>query len=461
MSQNEWQEADMEFDHLHALENFVDIYDNQAEMVVYESISNSIDAGAKNIEIKTGTESGDYGVSFLDDGPGMDKSQFSDYQVCSRSTKDKKFGLGFAGIGSKLYVGKNHSAKIITETFNGQEQLACAFYVKDGKIKTCQRKPMHKFTRPGTFYKVILSQDDHYYIKNELDRILVDTFNHAMLDGLKITINNNKIKPWDPPATEKQTGTVSHRRIKLRYHFYLLKDDFPGHWKNLNYQIMGKTISKRRLEFINELKAEYHQKIYVSVDALPLKSYLKTDKSSFSRGFSEYNRAINKEIHSIAKKLGLLSNNTPNKLINNVLTKAFAELFNDPKYAWLNPHTLFSTHTGGGGGSSGGGSSGGKKGGSGVKRPRTLRGFAIVLSDSPKDKREGWLDIQNNAVVINIGHPIHIQFETVTTTLQYHHARVIVSVLVLHGSEQKQMTLKEATELQTEILTKVKDKLWL
>ena len=402
MSQAEWQEADMEFDHLHALENFVDIYDNQAEMVIYESISNSIDAGAKNIEIKTGTGSGDYSISFLDDGPGMDKLQFSDYQVCSRSTKEQDgFGLGFAGIGSKLYLGKNHNAKIITETFNGQEQLACAFYVKDGKIKTCQRKPMHKFTRPGTFYEVILSQKDHYYIKNELDRILIDTFNHAMLDGLKITINNNKIKPWNPPATEKRSGTVYLRNIKLRYHFYLLKDDFPQHWKNLNYQIMGKTISKKRIEFINELKAEYHQKIYVSVDALPLKSYLKTDKSSFSRGFHEYNHVLNKEIHSITKKLGLLSNNTPNKLINNVLTKAFAELFNDPKYAWLNPHTLFSTHTGGGG-SSGGGSSGGKKGGSGVKRPRTLRGFAIVLSDSPKDKREGWLDIQNNAVVINM-----------------------------------------------------------
>ena len=456
MSQTEWQEADMEFDHLHALENFDIIYDNQAEMVVYESISNSIDAGAKNIEIKTGTDSGDYSVSFLDDGPGMDKSQFSDYQVCSRSTKDKKFGLGFAGIGSKLYVGKNHGAKIITETFNGQEQLACAFYVKDGKIKTCQRKPMHKFTRPGTFYEVILSQKDHYYIKNELDRILIDTFNHAMLDGLKITINNNKIKPWNPPETEKQTGTVRIRNIKLSYHFYLLKDDFPQHWKNLNYQIMGKTISKKRIEFINELKAEYHQKIYVSVDALPLKSYLKTDKSSFSRGFHEYNHVVNKEIYSIAKQLGLLSNNTPNKLINNVLTKAFAELFNDPKYAWLNPHTLFSRRTGGSG-SSGGGSSGG----GGVKRPRTLRGFAVVLSDSPKDKREGWLDLQNNVVVINAGHPLCKKLWTSTIAFQYHVAKVVASILVHHIITQKSMTIQESTELQTEILTKVLNELWL
>ena len=53
MSQTEWQEENMEFDNLHTLENFNDIYDNQAEMVIYEAISNSIDAGAKNIEIKT------------------------------------------------------------------------------------------------------------------------------------------------------------------------------------------------------------------------------------------------------------------------------------------------------------------------------------------------------------------------------------------------------------------------
>ena len=461
MSQIEYDERDMEFDNLHTVENFTDIYDNPAEMVVYESVSNSIDANANNVDITTRTDSGEYSISFLDNGPGMDTQQFADYQVGSRSTKDKKFGLGFAGIGSKLYVGKYHEAKIITETFNGKKQLACSFYVKDGKIKICQRTPMHKFTTPGTFYKVILSQQDYYYLANELDRILVDTFNDAMLNGLNITINNNKIKPWIPLSKNKQKGTISHKGTKLHYYFYLLNDDLPQHWRNINYQIMGKTICGKKLEFLNEVKAQYHQKIYVSVDALPIKFLLKTDKSSFSRGFYEYNRIINKEIQNIAKKLSLLSNNTPNKLLNNVLTRAFAELFNDPKYAWLNPHAVIfspgpkqpstsrtsTTHTG-------------QTHSTGRKRP-TSKGFAIELSDSPNDKRDGWLDIQNNAVVINIGHPLYIKFENSTTTLQYHYARVVVTVVVLHGSMQKSMTLQEATELQTEILTRVKDKLWL
>ena len=87
--------------------------------------------------------------------------------------------------------------------------------------------------------------------------------------------------------------------------------------------------------------------------------------------------------------------------------------------------------------------------------------LAIVLCDLPNDKRDGWLDVQTNAVIINVGHPLYLKFEGSTTTLQYHYARVVVSVLVLFGSTRKPMTMQEATELQTEMLTKVKDELWL
>ena len=87
--------------------------------------------------------------------------------------------------------------------------------------------------------------------------------------------------------------------------------------------------------------------------------------------------------------------------------------------------------------------------------------LSIVLCDLPNDKRDGWLDVQNNAVIINVGHPLYLKFEGSTTTLQYHYARVVVSVLVLFGSTRKPMTMQEATELQTEMLTKVKDELWL
>ena len=90
-----------------------------------------------------------------------------------------------------------------------------------------------------------------------------------------------------------------------------------------------------------------------------------------------------------------------------------------------------------------------------------LKGISIGPVNLPKDKREGWFDVQNNVVVINVGHPIHIQFETSRIALQYHYSRVVAFVLVHHISTQKSMTIQEFTELQTEILAKVGNELWL
>ena len=89
------------------------------------------------------------------------------------------------------------------------------------------------------------------------------------------------------------------------------------------------------------------------------------------------------------------------------------------------------------------------------------KGIRLGLVDFPKDKREGWLDIQNNVVFINVGHPHYKKIETSAIALHYHVARVATSILALHISYQKSMTIQEFTELQTEILTKVGNELWL
>ena len=89
------------------------------------------------------------------------------------------------------------------------------------------------------------------------------------------------------------------------------------------------------------------------------------------------------------------------------------------------------------------------------------KGFAIGTYVNPSDKREGWLDIANNIFMINIGHPLCKKIETSAIALHYHVARVATSILALHISYQKSMTIQESTELQTEILTKVINELWL
>ena len=51
------EEHDMQFDNLHTLENFLDIYNNSGEMVVTEAIANSLDVNADKIDIKIGKNS--------------------------------------------------------------------------------------------------------------------------------------------------------------------------------------------------------------------------------------------------------------------------------------------------------------------------------------------------------------------------------------------------------------------
>ena len=58
-------EYDMEFDNLHALENFLDIYDSPGEAVVTEAIANSVDADSSRVDIKFGLDpSGKRIISF-------------------------------------------------------------------------------------------------------------------------------------------------------------------------------------------------------------------------------------------------------------------------------------------------------------------------------------------------------------------------------------------------------------
>ena len=42
----------------------------------------------------------------------------------------------------------------------------------------------------------------------------------------------------------------------------------------------------------------------------------------------------------------------------------------------------------------------------GQNKTQKTRGIAIIVEDFPDDPREGWVDVINNAVVYNVGHPL-------------------------------------------------------
>ena len=87
-------------------------YDPLTALIV-ETVANSLDANATKIDIYISSHDGIYRI--LDNGTGMTEEQFKEYHNIASLTKEKgKGGIGFAGIGAKIYLDK--ADYVITET---------------------------------------------------------------------------------------------------------------------------------------------------------------------------------------------------------------------------------------------------------------------------------------------------------------------------------------------------------
>lgn len=101
----EW--ANLKVDVLKVIENFVEMYPySAAECVVVEAIANCLDAKATKIEIGIDTDKDGRKVfRVVDNGKGMTQEEFEEnYHALSVTSKVKGAGIGFAGVGSKLYL---------------------------------------------------------------------------------------------------------------------------------------------------------------------------------------------------------------------------------------------------------------------------------------------------------------------------------------------------------------------
>ena len=107
------KQHDIEINVMHTLENFRDAYDNESSVVVLEAMANALDAKADRVDIVLK----DCSIVFRDNGPGMNWKQFKEYHKISGANKTKGHGIGFAGVGAKVYLAIWKNTVIHTETF--------------------------------------------------------------------------------------------------------------------------------------------------------------------------------------------------------------------------------------------------------------------------------------------------------------------------------------------------------
>ena len=109
----------MEVDSVHLLQDLAKFYDSGTEMVVSEAFGNAVDVESTELQIELNEDNDGKYIRFVNNGPPMSEEDFRNYHVIARSSKTFGKGLGWAGIGAKLYLGNWLESKIITESSDG------------------------------------------------------------------------------------------------------------------------------------------------------------------------------------------------------------------------------------------------------------------------------------------------------------------------------------------------------
>ena len=459
-------ERDMKIDVMHALEDFLDAYNNKAEMVVTEAIANAIDVKASkiSIDLKVGLDD-KRTVSFYNDGPPMTKNQFKDYHVIARSSKSKGAGIGFAGIGAKVYLAAWAGASIRTETGDGKTVRASRMYVKKRTLKWQEVEP--KLEKSGTLYRVTLLPKDYEYLEKNAECLVSEVFDPAIAKGLRISIGGKRVEPWKPVRESSRTFKVSVNGKRFPVALSVTKQDIPTRKRHVQYHVSGKVISTKVPEWIHDVKPEYSGRIHAYVDVTAISDKLNLTKTGFKTGVRVAFRDIERHIHKMLDADGYIGDDIVKKFQKTDLTRFFEKLFKDPKYEFLNPYAVGGRGPGSGLGSGGKGTqdtrhnhSSGSKSSDSHKNKRGGGSFEIVFVDKPEDEREGWLDPSTNKVVMNIDHPLFVKYEKNTSARNQRIAIILTSVLIKNASTKKSMDANQALTLQSELLTLARDATW-
>lgn len=106
-------------------------YDPLTALIV-ETSANAIDAGAAQIEVHVNRDR----YEITDNGKGMNLHDFKEYHNIASLTKRRGEGIGFAGVGAKIFL--DRAEHIITETksggFSGTTKWAFAVTLWSGNL---------------------------------------------------------------------------------------------------------------------------------------------------------------------------------------------------------------------------------------------------------------------------------------------------------------------------------------
>lgn len=468
----------VEIDAFGALKSFRDAYDDDAVVVVLEAIANALDVKATKVDITLGNRH----ISFRDNGPGMSRRDFhKSYHNISHSTKTKGSSIGFAGVGAKIYLAIWKQTVIHTETYGPDGRFASDMHVSRGKL-IWDEQPVTAISSHGTLYSVKLREQDFKALEDDIDCMVRGAFNQALLRGLTVTINGERLKPWNPPHEFRTAGVAKAKTVKFPVTLTVTKEDIPKAYRHTQYHVWGKTVTTKKLDWANEISEPYRNRVHVWVDAEKCSKHLKLNKGSFKSGqrpVIDMYRAVDKWVAEKLREHGYVKRETGQVQSSPKLSKFFRNLFLQDEYRWLDPNTTTGAGPGGGTGTGRGGEIPSSQPGEsdpgervdgdrdeGNKRDnkrdnkRSRRGgsgISITFVDEDDDPRDGWLDPETNNFVCNRRHKLYRKYEKNPDARNQRVKTILFIELIRHGAKKEPKDVSEALDAHSMLMTLAKD----
>jgi len=457
-------------------------YDPLTALIV-ETFANALDAKATKIDIHV--DSNMYKI--LDNGKGMTPYELKEYHNIASLTKRRGEGIGFAGVGAKVFL--DRAEYTITETrsrkFNGTTHWA--FY--GDSLEWEPIATLNKVDQPtGTYVEVKLRNDEDISKLNPqfIKKVLQQYYNATLLGYYhvrSVTINEREIEPWQVSESEVEKS----KEFEFRYGKHRIKGFFVKSTRALPEEFQGPFIvvyGKTVMQWWFRQYPLSSETFYGLILADHLIDILRTSKSDFERTsmlwkkfHGKMGRVFSEWLDEIGAKPRLPTMPTDLDRMSRELERSINQVLKMPEFTDLT-NTIFqniiqraiairsaigelsgtemegkqkTTGTLGGPAEGKGVVTIGEEEGKGIVEDesgltpiervrRRVRGLVkIGYDEQPENSLEGWIDPGKQAIIINMGHPAWKVADGLTLQARdervrvYHVLRTVFAILVEEG----------------------------
>ena len=485
-------------DRLHNLKNLLDMYEyDENSILVNEAIANAVDA-FRDHAIKSGkiqisfikkSNNDDSGyLLFHNNAPPMTERQFygrDGYHKVSFSSKQKGKGIGFAGVGAKLFLASEQGGEIITITGKSKNDfMASKMYStgNDVEFKTDKKYPLKDILSIpeyshcyGTTYCARLTAYAYKDLKQKISKIIQFWWNYALIKRqIAVTVDKEPVSSW-LPRCDRFNRDFSYKRQKIPAICFISKETIPEEQRHIVYTVFGKRILNRELDLAIRIKPKFSNRVFCLVDVSFLADQLTSNKENFKK--SIYTNTCKSKIEEgfwkFLEDCNLLNaefQHDPH-VVTNDLTRRLDDLLNTKKFKDLNPfliskktttlrpdtdgdvHVSEDDDNGSGDDKNGSGAKTGSKsrlvkdedsGKTAVKGEKKSKGLRMVFTDQLQThNEEARVETHEGAIVIDVLHPMYLRTKDIKKLQNHNLVRIVIESLIRHKNEEVDWDAKE------------------